>query len=61
MNTVDVVVQPQVTHQQKRKQKIDASVLCELLRSYNSSTHAFQKQQRDILQGERKTFNGNDL
>lgn len=48
----------QVTHQQKRKRKIDASVL---LRSYDNSTHALQKQQRDILQGERKTFDGNDL
>lgn len=61
MDIVDVVVQPQVTHQQKRKQKIDAFVLCALLRSDDNSTHAFQKQQHDILQGERKTFDGNDL
>lgn len=61
MNVVDVLVQPQVTHQQKRKQKIDASALCELLHLYDNSAHALQKQQRDVLQGERKTFDGNDL
>lgn len=61
MNVIDVLVQPKVTHQQKQKQKIDASVLGELLRSFDNSTHALQKQQCDILQGETKTFDGNDL
>lgn len=50
-----------VTHREKRKEKTDAFAPCELLLQCNNSAQALQKQQRDLLQGERKTFSCNDL